>query len=223
MAKPRGLNVVVLGPPGAGKTTQAGRLAQHERVPLASAGDLLREQVRAGTAVGKTVEPYLTQGKLVPDECIMQLLRQRLASPDVDRGFVLDGFPRTLGEADALDEFLREIQHPLTHVLLLQVPDAMALDRLRGRLVCPDCGSVFHARHDPPVPGAVCSVCRTVIHVTHDGRLQCGACREPISARPDDRPPGHPGAPTGVPLRHGAGARVLSKPGSPAGRRWERH
>lgn len=184
----RDLNLVVLGPPGVGKGTQAANLSRYFRVPHVSTGELLRQEAAASSEVGKAAREYVARGELVPDELVLRLVRHRLAEPDAGSGFVLDGYPRTLAQARALDGLLAELGRSLTLALALQAPDDVLLDRLAGRLVCPDCGATFHVRYDPPRPGEVCPACRTTIHLTPGGRLQCEACGRPIGQRTDDRP-----------------------------------
>ena len=124
------MRVLILGPQGSGKGTQAKRIAEAHGVPHVSTGDILREAVASGTALGSRVQPILERGDLVPDELMVDLIRERLAEED---GFVLDGFPRTLAQAEALDEMLDEIGKPLDTVILLEVSDEEAMSRMRGR------------------------------------------------------------------------------------------
>jgi adenylate kinase len=127
------LDVLILGPQGAGKGTQAKRIADEYGVPHVSTGDILRAAIAAGTPLGRQVEPIVESGALVPDELMVDLIRERLAAPDTTPGFVLDGFPRTLAQAEALDEMLGGIARAFTVVLALQVPDDVARERLLGR------------------------------------------------------------------------------------------
>jgi adenylate kinase len=127
------LNLLVLGPQGAGKGTQATRIAEQYGLPHISTGDMFRAAIAAQTELGKQVEPLLASGKLVPDEVTIELIRERLAEPDAAEGFVLDGFPRNLPQAEALDELLREIGRGLDAILFFDLPDATATERLLGR------------------------------------------------------------------------------------------
>jgi adenylate kinase len=127
------VNVLLLGIQGSGKGTQAKRIASEYGIPQIATGDMLRDAVAAGTPLGKEVEGYLSRGELVPDDTVIELIRDRLAQPDAAAGFVLDGFPRTMAQSDALDEMLTEIGRPLSIVFELQVPDAVARERMVGR------------------------------------------------------------------------------------------
>jgi adenylate kinase len=127
------VNVLLLGIQGSGKGTQAKRIASEYSLPHVATGDMLREAVAAETSLGKEVEEYLARGELVPDDIVIELIRDRLAQPDAAGGFVLDGFPRTMAQSDALDEMLAEIGRPLTIVFELQVPDEVARERMETR------------------------------------------------------------------------------------------
>ncbi len=127
------MNILLLGPQGAGKGTQAKRIAAEYGIPHIATGDMLREAIAAGTDLGLRVKPILDNGGLVPDELMIELIRDRLSHPDADTGFVLDGFPRTMGQADALDAMLSEIERDLDIVFALQLDDEAALDRLLRR------------------------------------------------------------------------------------------
>jgi adenylate kinase len=129
------LNVLLLGIQGSGKGTQAKRIASEYGIPHIATGDMLRAAVAAGTPLGEEVEGYLSRGELVPDKTVIELIRQRLSQPDAADGFVLDGFPRTMAQSDALDEMLQEIGRPLSVVFELQVPDEVARERMAKRAV----------------------------------------------------------------------------------------
>jgi adenylate kinase len=129
------LNVLLLGVQGSGKGTQAKRIASEYGIPHIATGDMLRAAVAAGTPLGEEVEGYLSRGELVPDKTVIELIRQRLSQPDAADGFVLDGFPRTMAQSDALDEMLQEIGRPLSVVFELQVPDEVARERMAKRAV----------------------------------------------------------------------------------------
>jgi len=127
------LDLVLLGPPGSGKGTQAARLTDKYRIPSIASGDILRAHVDAGTSLGRRVRSYLDRGELVPDQLVVDIIRHRLSEPDTEAGFILDGFPRTLPQAQALDPMLAELQRPLDAVLYLQVDRQSLLDRLGQR------------------------------------------------------------------------------------------
>ena len=144
------MRLVLLGAPGSGKGTQAQRLQARHGVPQISTGDLLREAVAAGTPLGRAAKAVMDAGQLVADETMLGIIRERLARPDAARGFILDGFPRTLPQADGLARLLQQLGQPLDAIVLLDVdPDALAR-RLTGRRSCRQCGRVFHVESNPP-------------------------------------------------------------------------
>lgn len=144
------MRLVLLGAPGSGKGTQAQRLQARHGVPQVSTGDLLREAVAAGTPLGRAAKAVMDAGQLVADGTMLGIIRERLGRPDAARGFILDGFPRTLAQADGLARLLRELGRPLGAVVLLDVdPDALTR-RLTGRRSCRQCGRVFHLETNPP-------------------------------------------------------------------------
>jgi adenylate kinase len=162
------VRVAFLGPPGAGKGTQARKLAQAWRVPQIATGDILREAVAAGTPLGHEAKRYMDQGALVPDDVIVAVVKERLARPDARRGFVLDGFPRTIGQAEALTQILKELGQELDAVVYFDVPEAELLRRLTGRRVCRQCGSTFHMVSAPPAKPGVCDRCGGPLYQRED-------------------------------------------------------
>lgn len=162
------MRVAFLGPPGAGKGTQARELAQAWRVPQIATGDILREAVAAGTPLGHEAKRYMDQGALVPDDVIVAVVKERLARPDARRGFVLDGFPRTIGQAEALTQILKELGPELDAVVYFDVPEAELLRRLTGRRVCRQCGSTFHMVSAPPAKPGVCDRCGGPLYQRED-------------------------------------------------------
>jgi adenylate kinase len=166
---PSELNLILLGPPGAGKGTQAERLTEDFGLPYVATGDMLRAAVREGTELGAQAKQYMDRGELVPDELIIAVILDRLAEKDTSDGFLLDGFPRTDQQAEALDDALRKVDRRLTAALLIDVPPDDLVRRLSGRRVCPN-GHTYHIEHNPPKNDEVCDV---------DG--------EPLSQREDDR------------------------------------
>lgn len=163
--------IVMLGGPGSGKGTQAALLAQELGVPHISTGDLFRENIKKGTPLGALAKTYIDKGELVPDEVTVSMVRERISRPDCANGFILDGFPRTIAQADALDKALAENHQALTAVLNLQVSPQVLIDRLSRRWTCKSCGAVFPEFSAPPRPGCKKEHC--------DGELY---------QRPDDRP-----------------------------------
>jgi len=157
------MRVVVLGPPGVGKGTQATRLRQELGVPHVSTGDILREAVQKGTPLGKRVRSFVESGKLVPDDLMGELIAERLAQPDAASGFVLDGFPRTVEQVAILDGVLAKISAGLDRVLALEAPTAEIVRRLSGRRICPKCGGVYHIESRPPASPGVCDGCGSAL------------------------------------------------------------
>jgi adenylate kinase len=150
------LNLILFGPPGAGKGTQADRLRQDFGLPFISTGDMLRGNVKQGTDLGREAQRYMDAGDLVPDELIVKMAAERLQEDDAQDGFILDGFPRTVGQADALDRQLSELSRRVTAALMIDVPDEEVIRRLSGRRVCVKAGHNYHVEFDPPKHEGVC-------------------------------------------------------------------
>jgi adenylate kinase len=153
------MNIVFLGPPGAGKGTQAKILIERYGIPQVSTGDMLREHRAKGTELGKKAQEYMDKGQLVPDEIILGMVKERLAQPDCQKGFILDGFPRTVAQAEALDKLLSEMGKKLDFALALIVPDDLLVERLTGRRTCKSCGMMYHIKYKPPKVEGKCDVC----------------------------------------------------------------
>jgi adenylate kinase len=149
------VNVIFLGPPGAGKGTQAKRITARFGIPQLSTGDILRKAVADGTALGKQAKALMDAGKLVPDEIVNGIIEEALASPGAAKGFLLDGFPRTVPQATALDEMLQRRARKIDHVIDLQVPTEVLVDRLSGRQTCPKCQTTY-GKDTPPRKAGVC-------------------------------------------------------------------
>lgn len=154
-----GLCLIFLGPPGVGKGTQAGLLAQRRGIPHISTGDMFRRAIRERTPMGEKARPYVESGGYVPDDIVNGIVAERLAEPDCGPGFILDGFPRTIGQAQALDEILAGQGRRLDAAVYVDVPDAVILRRLTGRRQCTQCGAVYHVEFDPPSQEGVCDRC----------------------------------------------------------------
>ncbi len=144
------IDIILLGPPGSGKGTQGVEIASKLGIPKLSTGDLLREAVAAGTELGRQAEPIMKSGGLVPDEIVIGMVRERAVSPECAKGMLLDGFPRTLPQAEGLDAMLSSLGRSVTAVIDVMVPDDEIVGRLSGRWSCPVCGAVYHVTANPP-------------------------------------------------------------------------
>jgi adenylate kinase len=153
------MNLIFVGPPGAGKGTQAKKLVAKLSIPQISTGDLLRAAVKKETALGLEAKQYMEAGKLVPDEVVAGMIAERIKENDCTTGFILDGFPRTLPQADMLQGILKEAGKAIDHVLVLQVPDSELMGRLTGRRVCRACGGEYHVMFKPTAKEGICDAC----------------------------------------------------------------
>jgi len=162
----RKIKLILLGAPGAGKGTQAEIIAEKYQIPTISTGNIIRAAIKAGTEMGLSAKSYIDSGALVPDSVVIGIIKDRLAEPDCEGGFILDGFPRTVPQAEALDEMGVEV----TDVISIEVPDEKIVSRMSGRRVCLKCGATFHIEYNPSPKGDMCP------------------CGEPLSIRKDDAP-----------------------------------
>lgn len=165
------MQLVMLGAPGVGKGTQGKLLSSYYQIPNISTGDMLREAVSQGTPLGLSAKGYMDQGQLVPDEVMIGLIKERLGSPDCVRGFILDGYPRTVQQAEALDHYLAQINKPIDAVIELELGEAEIVKRLSSRRICQGCGKDFNLISNPP-----------------PADNQCPICGGAIIQRPDDTP-----------------------------------
>jgi adenylate kinase len=164
------LNLVLLGPPGSGKGTQGERLQEDLRLPYYATGDILRAAVRDETELGRTAKQYMDRGDLVPDDVIVDVIAERVDSPEARDGFILDGFPRTMPQAEALDRKLEELGRAVPAVLLIDVSDDEVMRRLGGRRTCEENGHVFHVEFNPPKQDGVCDLDGSELLVRDDDK-----------------------------------------------------
>ncbi|WP_457756274.1 adenylate kinase [Thermodesulfatator indicus] len=153
------MNIVFLGPPGAGKGTQAKMIAEKFGIPQISTGDMFREHLSKGTELGKKAKEYMDKGALVPDEIVLGMVEERLKQPDCEKGFILDGFPRTVPQAEALDKLLEKLGKKIDYAILIDVPDEELVKRLTGRRTCKKCGMMYHVMFKPPKEEGKCDMC----------------------------------------------------------------
>jgi len=153
------MDLILLGPPGSGKGTQAKKMVDRYHLPQISTGDILRAALKEKTPLGLEAKQYMDQGKLVPDEVVVGIVRDRLKASDCQGGFILDGFPRTVPQAEALETTLKAMNRGIGHVISIEVDNAELLKRLGGRRTCRNCGAMYHLVFDPPKKKGVCDTC----------------------------------------------------------------
>ena len=171
------MGIILLGPPGAGKGTQAKKLTGEFTIPQISTGDMLREAVKNGTELGVKAKGFMDAGGLVPDEVVIGIVKERLAAKDCAKGFILDGFPRTIPQAQALDRVTKELGKEIRFVLSLEVDQNELMERLCGRRTCTGCGAMFHVKFNPPKAAGKCDKCGTALIQRDDDK------EETITAR----------------------------------------
>lgn len=162
------MNLLFMGPPGAGKGTQAERIVAGFQIPHISTGDAFRLAMSQGTPLGVEAKSYVDKGLLVPDEITNGIVRDRLSQPDCDKGFLLDGFPRTLAQAEALDKILHDLGRKIDNVINLTVDRNLLLARLTGRRICKSCGATYHVMFNPPKQAGVCEKCSGELYQRSD-------------------------------------------------------
>lgn len=164
------MHILLMGPPGAGKGTQAAKLVDYLKLSHISTGDMFRAAVKEGTELGKKAKDYMDAGQLVPDEVTIGIVKERLMKPDCQKGFILDGFPRTVMQAVALDRSLAEMNIKLDRVININVADAKLIERAAGRRVCKVCGHTYHAKYNPPAKENICDKCQGEVYQRADDR-----------------------------------------------------
>lgn len=162
------MNLILLGPPGAGKGTQAQMIAERYSIPQISTGDILRKAVKENTPLGLKAKDFMERGQLVPDEIVIGIVEERLKESDCSRGFILDGFPRTINQAEGLQEILSKIGKSITKVINIEVDTEELVRRLTGRRTCKNCGAMFHVIFNPPKKEGICDRCGGPLYQRED-------------------------------------------------------
>ena len=165
-------NLILLGPPGAGKGTQAKMLVESYGIPQISTGDILRAAVKEGTELGKQAKSCMDKGELVPDSVVIGIIEERLKQPDCEKGYILDGFPRTVPQAEALDGILDKMGSEIDHVVSIDVPDDELMGRLTGRWTCKGCGAMYHEKTKPPKKAGECDECGGQLYQRDDDKAE---------------------------------------------------
>lgn len=171
------MNLLIMGPPGAGKGTQAVKIVEQYRIPHISTGDMFRAAISNGTPLGNKAKNYMDQGLLVPDEVTIGIVRERLQEEDCENGFLLDGFPRTVAQAVALDEILRDSNRKIDAVINITVNNELLVKRLTGRRICKDCGATYHLVFNPSKVENVCDVCGSELYQRKDDTIETANSR----------------------------------------------
>ena len=164
------MKIIMLGAPGAGKGTQAKKLAAKYSIPHISTGDIFRANIKNGTELGKKAKVFMDQGLLVPDELVVDLIMDRFAQPDCENGYVLDGFPRTIPQAKALDDALAKYNDAVEYAIDVDVPDEAIVKRMSGRRACVNCGATYHLETIPPKKEGICDVCNAELILRDDDK-----------------------------------------------------
>jgi adenylate kinase len=162
------MNLIIFGPPGAGKGTQAAQISAKHGIPHISTGDILRASVKEGTELGRLAKSYMDKGELVPDSVVIGIIKDRIAKPDSRGGFLLDGFPRTIPQAEALDKMLDNECLRIDSVISIEVDDEEIVKRISGRRVCEKCGAMYHIIYDPPTNMGYCNKCGGALYTRDD-------------------------------------------------------
>lgn len=166
------MRLILLGAPGAGKGTQAEMLMKLYNIPTISTGNIFREHISNNTQLGQQAKRYMDEGHLVPDELVIELVKDRLTQDDCETGMILDGFPRTIPQAEALDLMLSELGMPIEHVVDVEVPDEVIIERMAGRTVCPSCGASYHRLHKIEKVAGNCDLCSASLIQREDDKAE---------------------------------------------------
>lgn len=177
------MNIILLGPPGAGKGTQADRLSNKYGIPHISTGDMFRDAIKQGTELGLKAKAVMDAGQLVPDEVTIGIVRDRLAEPDCEQGFLLDGFPRTIPQAEALMDILAGLNRSLDAAINIDVPNDVLLPRMTGRRICRQCGATYHIIFNPPQQPSKCEQCAGELYQRSDDSNETVANRLAVYAQ----------------------------------------
>ena len=164
------MKIIMVGAPGAGKGTQAKRIAEKYGIPHVSTGDIFRANLKEGTELGLKAKVFMDKGALVPDEITIGMLMDRIHQPDCKDGYVLDGFPRNIPQAEALTKALSEANEPMDAVVDVDVPDENIMDRMSGRRTCRKCGEGYHTKYNPPKVDGICDVCGSELYIRDDDK-----------------------------------------------------
>lgn len=164
------MKIIMLGAPGAGKGTQAKMIAEKYQIPHISTGDIFRANIKNGTELGREAKTYMDKGELVPDELTVRILLDRVAQPDCEKGYVLDGFPRTIPQAEVLDQELVKRNEKIDYAINVEVPDENIVRRMSGRRACVSCGATYHIVHIPPKKEGICDKCGNELILRDDDK-----------------------------------------------------
>jgi len=177
------MNLVLMGLPGAGKGTQAEKIVAKYAIPHISTGDMFRAAIKEGTELGLKAKSYMDRGDLVPDEVTIGIVRERLGKDDCQKGFLLDGFPRTVAQAEALEQILAELNRSIHYVINIEVDKDILMERLTGRRICKDCGATYHLVFNPPVELGVCDKCGGELYQRADDNEETVANRLEVNLK----------------------------------------